>query len=72
MGESSILVVVREKLEAQPDYENCDDKKLPRLFVRYFRATYRWNAHRNRFETASRDLTKLGAQNEKLMSGGGQ
>jgi hypothetical protein len=68
----TILVAVREKLEAQPDYENCDDKKLPRLFVKYFRAAYRWNAHRNRFETTSRELTKLGAQNEKLMSGGAQ
>src|ERR1700691_5736552 len=50
-----IIPTVAEKVEWEDDRANCDAKKVPRPFVRTFRAVYRWNAQRQAFVTTSRD-----------------
>jgi len=62
-----IVLTVPEKVMLQPDAD-CGDEKAPRPFVRTFRATYRWNARRRAFVTASGNLGKLAKENGKLNS----
>ena len=63
-----IVLTVPEKVERQRDFADCGDDKAPRPFVRTFRATYRWNAHRRTFVTAAGNLQKLAKENDKLNS----
>ena len=62
-----IMLTVPEKVALQPDAD-CGDEKAPQPFVRIFRATYRWNAHRRTFVTTSSSLDKLVKENDKLNS----
>jgi hypothetical protein len=64
-----IVLTVPEKVEREDDFTDCGDDKVPRPFVRTFRATYRWNTQRRTFVTASSNLEKLAKENDKLNSG---
>jgi hypothetical protein len=61
-----IIVTVREKVKLQDDVAGCSETKLPHAFVRLFRATYRWDAHRRDFVTPSKDMEELAKKNDKL------
>jgi hypothetical protein len=63
-----IVVTVREKVKLQDDVTGCSETKLPRGFVRLFRATYRWDAKRQDFVTPSKDMEELAKKNDKLNS----
>jgi hypothetical protein len=63
-----IVLTVPEKVELQRDFAECGDDKVPRPFVRTFRATFHWNAHRRAFVTRSSNLAKLAKENDKLNS----
>jgi hypothetical protein len=65
-----IVLTVPEKVALQPDAD-CGDEKAPQPFVRLFRATYRWNAHRRTFVTNSSSLDQLVKENDKLNSADG-
>ena len=62
---------MRETLRLQEDHGNCDGAKEPRPFTRTPSATYRWDARRRAFVTASHELEKLEALNMKLIMGSG-
>jgi hypothetical protein len=62
-----ISLTVPEKVALQPDAD-CGDEKAPQPFVRLFRATYRWSAHRRTFVTTSSSLDRLVKENDKLNS----
>jgi hypothetical protein len=64
----AIVLTVPEKVALQPGFADCGDDKVPRPFVRSFRATYRWDPHRRAFVTASGNLAKLAKENDKLNS----
>jgi hypothetical protein len=64
-----IRVAVHETVTLQSDRTGCSGEKVPRPFTRTYHATYRWNAHREKFEIASSDLKRLDRENERLMSG---
>lgn len=64
-----IVLTVPEKVELEDNFADCGHAKVPRPFVRTFRATYRWNAQRRAFVTASSNLEKLAKENERLNSG---
>ncbi|HXL64062.1 MAG TPA: hypothetical protein VN938_03290, partial [Xanthobacteraceae bacterium] len=68
---NSIVFSVRETLRLQDDRANCDAAKMPRPFTRTPQATYRWDARRGAFVTASKELEKLEALNMKLILGSG-
>jgi hypothetical protein len=53
------LFVVREAQTRDGDPTACTDQKVPRPFVRTFRANYRWNARRRTFVTTASDLARL-------------
>jgi hypothetical protein len=63
-----IVLTVPEKVALQRNFAECGDEKAPRPFVRTFRATFRWNAHRRAFVTTSGNLEKLVKENDKLNS----
>jgi hypothetical protein len=48
----------------------CGEEKRPRPFTRMFRATYRWNMHRQAFVTMSRAFKQLAKVNTKLNTTG--
>jgi hypothetical protein len=54
-----ISVVVREQLTLKPGPADCDEEKPPTPFSRVFRATYRWDRHRQTFATDSKDVERL-------------
>jgi hypothetical protein len=62
-----IVLSVREKREATPNAEQCDNKP-PRPFTRNYGAVYRWDARRLRFVEISGNMKKLDAENDKLMN----
>jgi hypothetical protein len=62
-----IVLTLPEKVELLDD--DCGDEQAPRPFKRTFHATYRWNAQRRTFATASSNLEKLTKENDKLNSG---
>ena len=66
-----IVFAVRETLTLQPDRAECG-QKIPRPFVRTFRATYRWNAQRRTYVTTSSDFNSLAKEVDKFSSGEGQ
>lgn len=63
-----IELTVPEKVALQHDFADCGDDKVPRPFVRTYRASYRWNAHRRAFVATSSNLEKLAKENDKLNS----
>jgi hypothetical protein len=63
-----VKLTVPEKVALQPGFADCGDEKAPDPFVRTFRATYRWNAHRRAFVTTSSSLNNLAKENDKLNS----
>jgi hypothetical protein len=62
-----IVLTLPEKVELLDN--DCGDEQAPRPFERTFGATYRWNAQRRTFVTASGNLEKLAKENDKLNSG---
>jgi hypothetical protein len=65
-----VHLAVRERLALEADSADCSGEKVPRPFKRAYRAAYRWNAERQRFNITSSDLKKLDRENSKLTSDG--
>lgn len=65
-----VHVAVREKVVLLPDRADCSGERVPRPFRRTYRATYRWNEAREKFEISASDLNRLDRENQRLMSGG--
>jgi hypothetical protein len=63
-----VVLTVPEKVALQHDFSDCGDDQVPRPFVRTYRASYRWNAHRRAFVPSSGNLEKLAKENDKLNS----
>src|SRR5271165_4438603 len=61
----AVRVVVRQEVTRSD--EDCSDAKLPTAGTTTYRATYRWNLHRQTFTTNSRELTRLDEINRKRM-----
>ncbi len=65
-----IHLAVHEKVVLLSGSADCSGEKVPRPFHRTYRATYRWNAARGKFEITATDLNRLDRENQKLISGG--
>jgi hypothetical protein len=58
-------VKVAVRAEVKPSGEDCGDETAPRARESIYRASYRWDARRQRFVTKSDALMRLAKENER-------